>query len=148
MIVTRDEICKRIPHSYGMCLIEIVSDWDEDSITCVSKTHILPSNPLRNKNHLPMTALIEYGAQAMAIHGSLMSKNDGNESRAGYLAGLKDVHLEKGDLSDIHNEILIVAKNIYSDGKNMIYDFFVYNGEKQLATGRATVFGAIESGGL
>lgn len=92
-----------------------------------------------------MSALIEYGAQAMAIHGSLVNEQQG-EPQGGYLAGLKGVRLAEGDLSGIHDKLVIFANKIYSDGKNMIYDFSVSAGETELASGRATVFGGIVTG--
>ncbi len=92
-----------------------------------------------------MSALIEYGAQAMAIHGSLVNELQ-NGSQGGYLAGLKGVHLVDGDLSDIPDELVIIASKLYSDGKNMIYEFSVTAGTTKLASGRATVFGNIVNG--
>lgn len=92
-----------------------------------------------------MSALIEYGAQAMAIHGSLVNEQQSG-SQGGYLAGLKDVYLVDGDLSDIPDELVIIASKIYSDGKNMIYEFSVTVGVTTLASGRATVFGNIVNG--
>lgn len=144
-VIDKNEIRKRIPHAGDMCLIESVTQWDQDSITCLSGTHTDTSNPLRNKNKLPVSALIEYGAQAMAIHGSLLNENF-DEAQGGYLAALKNIHFSDVSLSNIREEIIIFANKIYSDGKNMIYDFSVSDSENELVSGRATVFGGDVTG--
>ncbi|MDR9435515.1 MAG: hypothetical protein RI563_01455 [Thiohalophilus sp.] len=144
-VIDKNRICKRIPHAGDMCLIESVMQWDKDSITCLSRTHVDTNNPLRDANKLPVSALVEYGAQTMAIHGALVNEQCG-EHQGGYLAALKNVRFYDGDLSNIQEEIIISAKKIYSDGKNMIYDFSVSAIEKELVSGRATVFGGDVTG--
>jgi predicted hotdog family 3-hydroxylacyl-ACP dehydratase len=47
------------------------------------------TNPLRNNGSLPVSALIEYGAQAMAVHGALIAKDLTKQIQEGYLAALK-----------------------------------------------------------
>ena len=138
-MIKHDEICELIPHAGKMCLLDAVKSWDEKSIICVTNTHQKTDNPLRNSGGLPMLSLLEYGAQAMAVHGCLLAKKDGVTMEEGYLAALRDIQLTQGWLSDVKCELEIGAERIYADGGNMIYTMMVHANNKILATGRATV---------
>jgi len=136
-MIDHDEICRLIPHEGSMCLLGEVRFWDENKIICASMTHIDTRNPLRNENELPMLSLIEYGAQAMAVHGCLSAKC--RPMQTGYLAALRDVKIEPGDLADIDSELIIEAERIFADAGNMIYSVLVHSRTKNLMSARATV---------
>jgi len=138
-MINHDEICELIPHTGKMCLLDAVKCWDEKNIICITNTHQKTDNPLRNSDGLPMLSLLEYGAQAMAVHGCLLAKKDGVTMEEGYLASLRDIQLTQGRLSDVKCELEIGAERIYADGGNMIYAMIVHANNKILATGRATV---------
>lgn len=138
-ISDRDEICGLIPHAGLMCLLDKVTQWDETHIVCYSCTHKHIDNPLRNDDILPTSALIEYGAQAMAVHGGLLAKASGQVIRAGYLAALRDVTLEDVDVSSIDTLLCVEATQLMASQGNMIYNFSIKSNEKILASGRATV---------
>jgi len=132
-------ICDLIPHTGDMCLLDSVERWDEDKILCISQTHRNMHNPLRNDNGLPMLSLIEYGAQAMAVHARLLAEVDSLTTVEGYLAALRDIQVAQGWLSDIESALEIHAERIYSDAGNMIYLMNIHSSGKLLASGRATV---------
>jgi len=134
-----DEICKLIPHAGDMCLLDTVKSWDEKNIVCTSNTHKKADNPLRNNNGLPMLSLLEYGAQAVAVHGCLFAKNENVIMEEGYLAALRDVRVVQGWLSDVVDELEVGAERIYADAGNMIYTMTVQAGNKILLSARATV---------
>lgn len=138
-MLDQKEICELIPHAGDMCLLDSVVSWDEGSIVCVSSTHTNKNNPLRNEEGLPMVSLIEYGAQAMAVHGCLLTKKKGGIMDEGYLAALRDIQLSQGLLSDVEEEIKVSAQRIYAEAGNMIYTMNISAGNKLLASGRATV---------
>ncbi len=94
-----------IPHVGNMILIDTVDFWADKQIICRSRTHLDPANPLRLNNTLSSMHLIEYGAQAMAIHGGLLS----GKSSPGFLAAARNVHFYIDDLSEITGDILINA---------------------------------------
>lgn len=133
-------ICELIPHTGTMCLLDTVIAWDEKSITCTAHSHRHPTNPLRNNQGLPMTALIEYGAQAMAVHGCLVATEQGIVMQEGYLAALRDAQFSQGLLSTIQCDIEIHAERLFVDGGNMIYLMRVTAAGQHLASARATVF--------
>lgn len=135
-----DDICSLIPHAGSMCLLDMVKSWDERSIACTTTTHRNEDNPLRNSEGLPMSSLLEYGAQAMAVHGCMLAKNENAVVKEnGYLAALSDIQLAQGWLSDIEDELEIGVERIYADAGNMIYTLSIKAGNKILAHGKATV---------
>ena len=77
MLIDKAEIRSLIPHAGAMCLLDAVTAWDEQSITCLSDTHRDPANPLRRQGRLSVLHAIEYGAQAAAIHGALCARAAG-----------------------------------------------------------------------
>jgi predicted hotdog family 3-hydroxylacyl-ACP dehydratase len=109
-----------IPHAGAMCLLDRVLEWDRDGIVCETQTHRLPDNPLRNTRGLPITAALEYAAQAVALHGSLMcqSVEQGEQTvtiheppvqpRGGYLAVLSHVNWQQ-DWLDTETEFLRIS---------------------------------------
>lgn len=138
-MLQHEQICNLIPHAGDMCLLDVVQSWDEQTIICLSETHQRKSNPLRNNEILPMSSLIEYGAQAMAVHGGLLAEAEGKRMQAGYLAALRDVHMANGDLFAIENELVIEARRVTANGGNMIYMLRVTSANQELVRGRATV---------
>lgn len=135
----KNMILDLIPHSGSMCLIDKVVSWDDLNITCYSDTHKDITNPLRNSEILPMSSLIEYGAQAMAIHGGLLAKKSGDKIKEGYLAALREVKMVSGDASKINSALCIEATQKMASQGNMIYSFSVKENNKVLVSGRATV---------
>ena len=138
-MIQRDELCNLIPHSFDMCLLERVEFWDKDKIICYSNSHLLQNNPLRREEKLSSIHVLEYAAQAMAVHGGLHNRKQGLKMTEGYLAALRDVKLHFCDLDKLQTELRIEANKILSQGGNMIYAFTVSSTEIELASGRATV---------
>ena len=138
-MIEHDELCSLIPHSFDMCLLDRVEFWDKDKIVCTSNSHLLAANPLRRENSLSSVHLIEYAAQAMAVHGGLHDREQGKQMTEGYLAALRDVKLDLCELEQLQTELRIEANQILSQGGNMIYTFTVSSSDTELASGRATV---------
>lgn len=71
MPLSRERIERLLPHRGAMCLLDEVIEWAPRSIRCAASSHRDPANPLRGPLGLSSMAGIEYGAQAMALHGAL-----------------------------------------------------------------------------
>lgn len=138
-MIKHDELCSLIPHSFDMCLLDQVEYWDEDEIICLSNSHLLKTNPLQRDKTLSSVHVLEYAAQAMAVHGGLHDREKGKQMTEGYLAALRDIKLNLCELNQLSNNLRIEAKKILSQGGNMIYNFVVTSSEVELASGRATV---------
>jgi predicted hotdog family 3-hydroxylacyl-ACP dehydratase len=144
-IVTLDRhgIASLIPHSGPMCLLASLRHWDEQCITCAATNHRDPNHPLRTHSGLLASALIEYAAQAMALHGALIGRRNGQDVRPGYLASVRGVQLDVLTLHDLPladpDELRIAATRQAGDERQILYDFAVDHGGRRLADGRAAV---------
>ena len=63
-----------LPHAGRMRLIDRVVSYDEQTIVCESDSHRAADHPLAEAGVLSIVCGLEYGAQAMAIHGALLGK--------------------------------------------------------------------------
>ncbi len=136
-MIEHQELCNLIPHGGCMCLLSRVLEWDSKTIHCEADNHNDPQNPLRSNNGLSALAAIEYGAQAMAVHGSLL---DGGLTigRKAYLAALREVEFRVDWLHEIKHPLSIRAERLLGDGNGMIYQFSVYALSELLVSGRLT----------
>ena len=79
-----ESIADLVPHQGAMCLLEKIVHWDDAHAELTTTTHRSPANPLRNAaGRLRAIHLCEYGAQAMAVHGSLVARAAGRSARPG-----------------------------------------------------------------
>ncbi|MGO4395207.1 hydroxymyristoyl-ACP dehydratase [Variovorax sp. M-6] len=135
----RAGIARRIPHSGSMCLLERLASWDEHAIHCTTATHAHPDNPLRTASGLLSPNLIEYAAQAMALHGGLLAA-EGSEPSAGFLASARNVRLGVERIDDIAGELQVHARRLTGDVSQILYEFTVSDAAgRALAEGRAVV---------
>jgi len=133
--MNRDAICSRLPHAGRMCLLDRLEHWDDDSIICVATSHRDPDNPLRHDNRLHAVCAVEYAAQAMALHASLLGAPD-RPAEIGYLASVRDLQLDIEDLGSIMDELRIVAQRLSGDAGGIIYAFEIRAGARRLLAGR------------
>jgi predicted hotdog family 3-hydroxylacyl-ACP dehydratase len=138
-----DAICARLPHAGRMCLLERLESWDSDTITCIATSHRDADNPLRRGGRLHALAGVEYAAQAMALHGSLLSapvlsQAEGTDTlpAIGYLASVRDLKLELEDLASVAEELRITARRLSGSASMFIYEFEIRAGARALMSGR------------
>ena len=81
---------------------------------------------------------IELAAQAMAVHGSLVSRVGGPPVR-GALVSVRDVHLRTGTLDEIEGELIIDAHRLMGGRDGATYRFVIVSGDAEVMSGRATV---------
>lgn len=139
MSVERDELCALIPHAGSMCLLDRVEQWDDESIVCSSLSHHRADNPLRVDGSLAAVHGVEYGAQAMAVHGGLLARRAGAQLPAGYLAALRDVRLHAGHLDVVDGPLQVTAVRLMAEGGNLMYRIEVSGAGRVLVAARVTV---------
>lgn len=139
MVIAKDELRSLIPHSGDMCLLDTVEHWDDESILCSSATHLDRDNPLRRGGRLGAIHGMEYGAQAAAVHGALLTRDRGETTAPAYLAALRDVHLGICYLDDVQDRLAVRAALLSAGGGNQIYTVSVSAGGKDLVSGRVVV---------
>lgn len=131
------DIDARVPHAGDMVLIDEVISHDDSRITCRAETGPLEHHPLGRKGRLPASALAEYGAQAMAVHGSLLAAAE-VPPREGRLVALPELELGVPALDEAA-ELIIHAERIGGSAVGEVYAFRVLCDDAMLARGRATV---------
>lgn len=132
-------IASHIPHQGAMCLLDTVTSWDAEQITCTATSHLLTDNPLRHANRLGAATGVEYAAQAMAVHGALLAQDDTTPPKSGYLTSIRNVQLHVSDLDKIQAPLVICAQRLMGDENNIMYAFQLSAGEVALLEGRASV---------
>ena len=138
-----DQIAAVVPHQGTMCLLARVDAWDAQGIVCHATNHRDTRHPLRTRSGLLSSCLIEYAAQAMAVHGALRGGAAASAARPGLLAAARQVRLgllKLDDLPPLHpDELRIEATCQAADERQLLYGFTARHGATQLASGRITV---------
>lgn len=130
-------IAAHIPHQGDMCLLDEVLSFDEHHITCLTNTHRRQAHPLAHAGRLGAAVGIEYAAQAMAVHGAVLS--GGGPGRGGYLTSVRDARWAVERLDDIDGPLEVHAQRLSGDDNNVLYAFSVRAQGKELMSGRTTV---------
>ena len=134
--IDRVQIAARIPHAGTMCLLDEAVRWDADTIECRAVSHRDPANPLRARGQLAAVHAVEYAAQAMALHGALVSTDGRPPSRPGYIGAVRAVQLHAARLDEATDALTIRAERLAGDASHVLYAFTVCAGERVLAEGR------------
>jgi predicted hotdog family 3-hydroxylacyl-ACP dehydratase len=137
MRVGREWIAAHVPHRGAMCLLDEALEWDERRIVCQAGSHRDPRNPLRVAQALPATCGIEYGAQAMAVHGALLA--GGAPLQPGVLASVRSVTLRAMRLDDVAGPLRVSAERLSGEQDHILYRFVVAGDAGELLSGRAVV---------
>lgn len=137
MVLNQEAIRGLIPHRGSMCLLDSVEYWDAERVVCRTSQHRSPANPLRANARLSSIHGIEFAAQAMAVHGRLLSPN-GPAPSVGLLVSLRDcvLHCERLDVLD--SPLTVEARRITGNNGLTIYGFSV-TADALVIEGRASV---------
>jgi predicted hotdog family 3-hydroxylacyl-ACP dehydratase len=126
-----------VPHAGSMCLLDEVVSWNDARVICRSASHRRRDHPLRRDGFLPALYLLEYAAQATAVHGGLVAS--AGASPAKYLAAAREFDLHVTNLDDIQADLHIEAERLLVMGNSTLYRFHVSADGRELATGRLTI---------
>lgn len=121
-MLARAELAALIPHAGSMCLLDTVDEWSPERICCTSATHRDPNNPLRRNGELSALHLVEYAAQAMAVHGALLAQGG---PQSGMLGVLRDIRLHVDRIDDLAAHLIVTATRRLARSDGLIYDFQV-----------------------
>lgn len=135
-MIGRDRIRALVPHAAEMCLLDEVRDYSAGLIVCTTTTHRDPHQPLRMASGLSALHLVEYAAQAMAVHGALMA--DGT-AHPGMLAALRGIHLHADRLDTIDAALTITARRLLVQPEGSLYEFDVRAADRLLCEGRIAI---------
>ena len=128
-----------VPHAGGMCLLDRVEHWDEARVACSSASHRRTDHPLRRDGVLGAVHLIEYAAQASAVHAALASGAAVGEAPPRYLASAHGVELHVARIDDVEADLRIDATRLLAMGGGAAYGFRVTAAGRLLCEGRLGV---------
>ncbi len=134
--LTRLEIEQYLPHSDTMCLLDEVSRTTEQSLWAQTKSHLSTDNPLMINGRIAAVNGIEYAAQAMALHGYLLS----GEQKDGYIASVRNIKILAPFLPLDDVPIVIQVDSLLNDPYGFTYQFLLSSQKKPLISGKITVF--------
>ena len=140
-LLDRAGIAALIPHAGEMCLWDALLAADASSVRVKTCRHRDPRHPLRMAGRLGAVHLIEYGAQAMAVHGGWLARQSaGSEgAKPGVLAAVREVQLLVDRIDDLPGDLEGEARRLVSNAGGWMYEFRLHSGGRDLATGRASV---------
>ncbi len=138
--MSKTDLCRLIPHEGAMCLLDAVEQWDEIRITCRTGSHRNAANPLRRGNQLEAICGLEYAAQAMAVHVGILNEKTANQAVVGYLGAVRDLSIQVRSLDDVKTDLTIHAIRLIGDATTFIYTFRVSAENRELLSGRASIF--------
>lgn len=108
--MNRQAIEKLIPHTGAMSLLDEVVQWDEEGITCKTRSHKRTDNPFISEPDQPLdtTALLEYGAQAAAVHAALLQQGMAGQGTA-FIGAIKQLKFIQRAVDPVIDELIIKA---------------------------------------
>jgi predicted hotdog family 3-hydroxylacyl-ACP dehydratase len=130
-----------LPHAGRMRLIDRVVSYDEQTIVCESDSHRVPDHPLAEAGVLSIICGLEYGAQAMAIHGALLASGGSQavHTRHGYLVAASDLRWTVERLDQCATPLVITAISEFWSGNQVAYRFEISASGVTVLDGRASV---------
>lgn len=144
--LNHSEIELRLPHSGNMCLLDEITQADELTLTAQAISHRDIHNPLRLNKKISSINGIEYAAQAMAVHGSLLSE----QPQAGYIATVRNIEIKtpylfdekksEGQETGKGSPLLIKVEQLMSNENGFTYQFYISCEQQALISGKITVF--------
>ena len=128
-----------LPHAGAMCLLDAVVSWDASGILCRTWSHRRTDNPLRCQQGLSALQGVEYGGQAMALHGALLAGSDGDLKVRGYLVAVRDLVLNVDWLDPLEGHMDVTAELEIDTGRYVVHRFKIESEGDPLVSGRMTV---------
>lgn len=142
-MIAKELLRSMIPHAGAMCLLDAVEDWTAERIRCTACTHRSPEHPLLLQHKLSALHLIEYAAQAIAVHGALLAQGAvaGRAAAAqpGFLGAVRDVKLHADRIDTLRSALNVLAERRMVRADGMVYDFEVEGDDRLLCEGRAVI---------
>ena len=144
--VAEQSLERLLPHAGRMRLIDRVVSHDNARIVCEADSHRAADHPLAIDGVLSIACGLEYGAQAMAIHGALLggSVPDApgpleSAARHGYLVAAFDLTWAAERLDRCATPLTIEAVREFGSDNQIAYRFELSAAGESIMRGRAAV---------
>ena len=139
-LVSKKDLCKFLPHSGAMCLLDSVLRWDMTTISCAASSHRDHQNPLRRAQGLETVCGLEYAAQAIGVHIGLTTSLTNKGPAMGYVGSIKNLKIHSPHLDPFQNDLEIHAEMLLGQETGFIYSFLIKARLTVLLEGRASIF--------
>jgi predicted hotdog family 3-hydroxylacyl-ACP dehydratase len=136
--MTPEDLGVLLPHRGKALMLERVVRRDESLIVTRTTTHRAADHPLRHDGRLASVSLIEYGAQAMALHGALLDRDAGREPQSALLVLVRDFVATRDYIDDLDGELEISASVLLASRTSWQYAFEASHDGRLIASGRVT----------
>lgn len=133
------EIAALIPHAGAMCLLERIVRWNDRGVVCATTSHQRDDHPLRNAGRLSALHLVEYGAQAAAVHGGLLAVSCGSQAAPGMIVALRECRWQVDFLDTLVGELMIDAERLAGGDSGWIYRFEALCAGHSIGGGRVAI---------
>jgi len=130
------DISELLPHRGTARLLERLLHFSEAQILVATATHRSSDNPLLHSGRLASVHLIEYGAQAMALHGALRTIESGGSPRSALLVAVRDFRCSLDYIDDLASDLEVSARELLSNAASWQYTFEVRHAGVMIASGR------------
>jgi predicted hotdog family 3-hydroxylacyl-ACP dehydratase len=127
---------ENLPHQDAMNFLDAIVEWDDTRVRATARNHRSPAHPLRRAGELPSVCGIEYGAQAAAAHGALVSHR---HAGPGLLVSVRGIVLNVRRLDDVPGDLDVLAERLGGDDAGVLYRFEVASNGRVLVEGRVAV---------
>jgi predicted hotdog family 3-hydroxylacyl-ACP dehydratase len=135
-ILNASEIEQCLPHAGKMSLLESVIETSQRHLKASAISHYQQDNPLLLNGQLSIIHGVEYAAQAMAVHGFLLS-----DSRAkGYIATLRSINMSVRYFPNRTFPLMIEVEQLIRHKQGFTYQFIIHCEQTRLISGKITVF--------
>ena len=128
-----------VPQAGSMCLLDRVEFWDDARVRCSSASHRRIDHPLRRDGILDAIHLLEYAAQASAVHAALTSGGTESGSALKFLASVRNVDLHVRRIDDLCADLHVEVTCLLDMGAHAAYGFRVTADRRLLGEGRLGV---------
>ncbi len=130
-------ISNLLPHSGEMVFIDRIVDWGDEFLKGAVRGDFLERNPLLVNGRMPALCCIEICAQAMALHGALISDE---AARGGLLASLRNIKIHSRFLASEEAACTAEVHLIMKTAKSCAYEFCFMSDQDRVVEGQAGVF--------
>jgi predicted hotdog family 3-hydroxylacyl-ACP dehydratase len=130
------DISELLPHRGTARLLERLLHFSDAQILVATATHRSPDNPLLHAGRLASVHLVEYGAQAMALHGALRTIESGGSPRSALLVSVRDFRCSLDYVDQLTFDLEVSARELLSNAASWQYTFEVSHAGVTIASGR------------
>lgn len=134
-----EKIADLIPHGESMSLLDRIVEWGDDFVVCATTSHQCSNNPLKFDGKLPSLCLVEYGAQAAAVHAAIVASRVDEQGKPAYVGNFKNIQCQRDNVDNDLPEIMVRAEKEASSSAGAIYQLRASVNDTDLVTATMTL---------